>query len=85
MISYGVPLGFYLVLPPASVYIGYVMNTVKTNLPSFIIDVLPIVGLVVYYILMVVIIYKISKSHFGINEIQKKLKDSLESKQKLKK
>ncbi len=81
LISYGVPLGFYLVLPPASVYIGYVMNTVKTNLPTFIIEMLPIVGLVVYYILMSVIIYKISKSHFGINEIQKNIEDSVDKKE----
>lgn len=72
MISYGVPLGFYLVLPPASVKIGYVMHKVPTDLPFFIIKVLPICGLIIYYIFMFIIIYKICRGHFNINKIQDK-------------
>lgn len=77
MISYGVPLGFYLVLPLASIKIGYVMNNEPTDLPLFIIKYLPNFGVVIYYILMIIIVYKIFKGHFSINKIQKETKDKV--------
>ncbi len=77
MIAYGVTLGFYLILPAASVAIGYVVNKGPTTMPYFIIGILPNVGLVIYFILMIVIICKICSNHFGINKIQKENRDKV--------
>lgn len=77
MISYGVPLGFYLMLPLASVRIGFIMNKISSDLPHFLIEVLPICGLVIYYIIMIIIICKIFQSHFSINKIQNRNKDKV--------
>lgn len=68
IISYGVPLGFYFVLPALSICVGYQINHSSTELPIFIINVFSISSLIVYYILMLIIIYKISQSFFNINK-----------------
>lgn len=73
LISYGVPLGFYLALPCASIYLGFLMGDPKIILPNFVFNILPIIGLIIYYVLMMVIIFNLVRPHFGINKIQKEL------------
>lgn len=71
MISYGATLGFYLILPLASMKIPSITHKPISDLPFLIIKVLPNCCLSIYYILMTIIIYKIFKGHFSINKIQK--------------
>lgn len=67
LISYGVPLGFYLVIPWASCYLGWRHFTPYDDL---LLKISPVLCLIVYYILMAAIIIAIAKKHFSVNKIQ---------------
>lgn len=66
-VAYGVPLGFYLVMPAASCYVG---NRYYTGYPDQFLKYCPIVCLILYYTLMGIIVWAIAKD-FSIKQIQR--------------
>lgn len=66
LLSYGVSLGFYLVIPIASCILGLYKNNYVIDLYT----ILSFVFLIIYHVLMAIVIKAISKKHFRINEIQ---------------
>lgn len=68
LISYGVPLGFYFVIPLASILYSLIECKVKGNI--FFYEILPFILLAVYYLIMIIIIVKIIRPYGAINKIQ---------------
>ena len=61
LFAYGVPLGFFLTMPLASVFVG---KSYFKGYPNLFLEISPYICLVLYYILMSIIIAGIFKSFF---------------------
>lgn len=72
LIAYGVPLGFYLVMPAASYYVG---NKYYAGYPDTFLKTCPIICLILYYALMGIILWAIAKDFF-LKQIQNRLTEA---------
>ncbi len=66
LLSYGVTLGFYLVIPPSSYIMALILSPFKTN--DFFSIVLPAILIIIYWCIMIVIIINISKNFYNVND-----------------
>lgn len=70
LLSYGVPLGFYIVIPFASIFLSCKVFSVSEKL--FLYHILPVILLLIYVILMLVLLIAIGKNHFAVSKLQKR-------------
>ena len=68
MFAYGTFLGFYIVIPPASIALSIKFFAVES--PVFWYKVLPFILLGIYYIILITIILQIVKHFFTIKDLQ---------------
>ena len=71
LLSYGVPLGFYIVIPAASICLSCKVFSVSKQL--FLYHILPVIFLWIYVVLMLVLIIGIGKDHFAVTKMQKRV------------
>lgn len=80
MFAYGTFLGFYIVIPPASIALSIKFFTVESSL--FWYKVLPFILLAIYYIILTIIIVQIVKPFFAIQKPQA-VEEGIGSKEKV--
>lgn len=68
MFAYGTFLGFYIVIPPASIILSIEFFKVESSV--FLYQVLPFILLAIYYIILTIIIFQIVKPFFAIKDLQ---------------
>jgi len=68
MFAYGTFLGFYIVIPPASIILSIEFFKIESSV--FLYQVLPFILLAIYYIILTIIIFQIVKPFFAIKDLQ---------------